>query len=155
MAGCSTTSSGSEEIMETRGTPLGRNDEPDRFSAAGAQFRSSLSSILGSPELEHRIAGLFEDYAAVSYEAMQSAGVASRAAERYEPYARAVAVAFAVDASRHDLERAFSTYVGALQQAWTTIDATSLGPTELASIAEGMQWVAGVVGVVRSTAPDE
>jgi hypothetical protein len=141
--------------METRGTPPGWNDVPDKFSTAGAEFRSSLSAILGSPETEHGIAGLFDAYAAVAFEAMQSPGVASRAAERYEPYARAVADAFAVAASRDDLERAFSTYVGALQQAWTAIDATSLGPGELASIADGMQWVAGVVGVVRSTASDE
>jgi hypothetical protein len=141
--------------MDTPGTPLGWNIEPDRFSAAGAEFRSSLTSILGSPEVEQEITAQFDAYLAVAYEALQAPSVAARAAETFEQYARAVSEAFSADASRENLDQAFSTYVEALQQAWTALDTTSMGPAELASIAEGMRWVAGVVGAVRSTAPEQ
>jgi hypothetical protein len=139
-------------MMGTNGTPSLGDDASDEFGDAIAGFRSSLSSILGSPETERRIVELFEAYAAVLHDAMQSPRVTSRAAERYEPYARAVADAFADVGARDDLERAFATYVDRLQQAWATLDTTSLDPADLASIAEEMQWVAGVMGVVHSMA---
>jgi hypothetical protein len=125
-------------------------DARDSFGDALAGFRSSLGTIVGSPETELRIAELYGAYSSVLYEALQSPQVASRAAERYEPYAREVASVFAGDDAREELERAFTTYLGASQQAWATCDIAAIDPSELAAIAAEMQWVAGVMGVVRS-----
>jgi hypothetical protein len=141
--------------METGSIPTAVEEEQDDFEDAVAEFRSSVAAVLGSPETERRIIELYDAYSSVLYEAMQSPRVANRAAERYEIYARAVTEAFSDAAALDELERAFSAYVDALQQGWSALDTASLEPHDLASIAEEMQWVAGVMGVVQSTAGSE
>jgi hypothetical protein len=137
--------------METSGNSTPPEEGQDDFGEAIATFRSRLSAILGSPDTERQIVELYAAYSSVFHDAVQSPGVASRAAERYESYARAVADAFSDVASRDELGCAFSVYVDALQQAWSMLDTASLEVPDLAAIAEEMQWVAGVMAVVQST----
>ena len=127
------------------------DDSSDSFGEAVDEFRESLSATLGSPETERRIVELFEQYSAVVVDAIQQTHVRRAAAERYEPYAAAVGAAYSSADARAGLDRAFGEYVDALQEAWTNVDRATIGPADLSSIADEMNWVATIVHVVHST----
>jgi hypothetical protein len=125
--------------------------EDDGFGMAVDAFRDALSRVFGSPEAERDVIDRYEAYARVFREALQSPSVSRMAAQQFEPYARAVAEVFANDDARNELETAFRDYLRALRDAWREVDPADLDATDLASIAEEMSWVAGVVAAMDRT----
>jgi hypothetical protein len=126
----------------------------DEFGVATDGFREALSSAFGSPETERVVVDLFDAYASVFRDAAQAPAVVTLAAQRFEPYSRAVAAAFASPASRAKLDDAFREYVLSIQSAWINVDPGSIVGADLASIAEEMQWVAGVMSAVDQVVED-
>jgi hypothetical protein len=123
--------------------------ENDDFGIAVEAFRSALHAAFESPEIEHRVINLYEAYAGVFRDAAQAPAVATLAAQRYEPYAQATAEVFATEPPRASLEAAYRAYIAATKAAWSAVDPETLEPADLASIAEEMSWVAGVVGAIH------
>jgi len=90
------------------------------------------------------VVNAFTKYSEILQEAWQPPEIARRVSDSYAEYLRTVREAFAAEDSRRRLLDAYQRYVGDLQQAWAQIDVAVVAPQDLARIAEGIAWVAGV-----------
>ena len=138
-------------MSDSNDTAPGREETGNGHSdlaAAVTDFRNTLEAAWPSTEAQSQVVEAFGKYASILSEAWQSQETSQRASESYAAYSQSVKEAFQDRAARQRVLDAYRSFVDDLKRAWQDVDPSTLSPGHLASVAEGISWVAGVAGEI-------
>jgi hypothetical protein len=112
------------------------------FHAAAEQYFSLLEQA-GLPEVDREpLVTAYGRYAEAVQAVWPPAELQAGAADAFARYASEAKAAWAEDGRAERADEAYAAYVRALREAWSSAEPDSVGPVELASIAQGMTTVA-------------
>ncbi len=124
---------------------------PPLFGPAHEEFQARLRSAWPSATFEGAVNDAFAAYAAIVREPWESADLRQRASDAYAECNKRVREAFANGGAERVLD-AYRQYVQQLKRVWASLDPEALPPTDLASLAQGMSWVASAAIEVTASA---
>lgn len=127
-------------------------DDHGDLTSAVTDFRNALEAAWPSADAQAKVIEAYEQYTAILSEAWRSPEVSRRASETYAAYAQSVREAFQEPDARKRMLDAYRSFVDDLKRAWQGVDPSTMTPGHLASMAEGMSWVAGVAGEISRAA---